>query len=130
MIVSDVSIEHQLDVDDLCRDLERSKLYCTQTNTNELLEALNVTRQLLADLHSGLRSEKDVRITEHLMLRGKAYADYLHHITFSSSGSFIQHALLRFQASLLQLPAGTTEHLLFLTYYIDTEICIWANIID
>ncbi len=119
----DSTFEHMLDVDDLCRQMDRTSLLCTSGNREDILTAVKTTRFWL---RSAVLDEGDVRF--HLFRRASAYDTYLRLIRFSIELEFLSVSMREFQKACAQPEHIRLVDLLRLAYFIDREICFCAGI--
>ncbi len=122
----DAEFEHTLDMEDLCRQMDRSKLICIDTNRDDILAAVHATRYYLRCDPTQL-PESDVWC--HLSHRATVYDTYMSLIRFSANLQFLVRAMKDFQVR-LGLKGETNEDvnaLLRLVYFIDREICLCAG---
>lgn len=119
----DSSFEHMLDVDDLCRQMNRTSLLCTNSNREDVLKAVQKTRFYLRS------STLDESVVEsHLLSRAHAYNTYLSLIRFSTDLQFLTVSMREFQERCLEPKHHGLLTLLRLAYFIDREICFCAGI--
>ncbi len=125
----DVAFEHTLDMEDLCRQMDRSQIICTDSNRDDIIAAVRATRYYL-------RCES-LPVSDawyHLLSRVNVYDTYMSLVRFSPKLQFLVKSMQEFQLAYknaqdcddcddMQL-----KTLLRLAYFIDREICYCAAV--
>ena len=119
----DPEFEHTLDVEDLCLQMKRSSLLCSDADREDVLTAVRTTRYMLR-----ASSQSFPDIYSHLSHRAKVYDTYMGLVRHSIELRFLRGAMNELQLRMSMRPTDSTAliELLRLVYFIDREICFCA----
>src|SRR6478609_1497885 len=116
-----VSYLHIFIMDELCKMLKSSKVYCQDQNNKELIEGYSKTRLMLKSLPS---SPSMQNILPHLFIVKTRYRNYIRHQRFTKEFRYlvghIEEWLQQYDHVLQE--TSMAPYLLCLSHFIDSEI--------